>query len=101
MSVELKTLAMKARTYNKIRKALYKKRLEGFTVDEKVKFFNEIFEENHITHWELINYKQKRRDKRDLLERRKASPQTKSMIKKLNPRKKSLEQHKKDLENSK
>lgn len=66
MSVQLKTLAMKARLANKIRKHFYKAQLEKFTTEQKVEFFNEIFEQNSLMHWELINYKQKRRDKKDI-----------------------------------
>lgn len=54
---------MKARVYNHIRKSLYKKRLEQITPSEKVKLFDEIFEMNHTTHWELNSYKQKRKEK--------------------------------------
>lgn len=64
MSVALKTLAMKARVYNQIRIKLYKKRIEDFSPEEKQKMFDEIFGLNAQTHWELIRYKQKRKDKK-------------------------------------
>lgn len=63
MSVALKTMAMKARVYNKIRTSLYKKRLEDISKEEKIRMFDEIFIMNHETHWELNNYKQKRQAK--------------------------------------
>lgn len=74
---------MKARVYNKIRTFLYKKQLDKITDKEKIEFFDEIYKENIITHWELINYKRKRQDKKELLQTRLAAPQTKSMMKKL------------------
>ena len=83
MSTQLKTLAIKARVANHIRKTLYKKKLDQITDQEKISLFNEIYSLNHAMHWELNSYKDKRRDKRELLEKRKASPQTQSMMKKL------------------
>lgn len=74
---------MKARVYNKIRTFLYKKQLDKITDKEKIEFFDEIYKENIITHWELINYKRKRQDKKELLQTRLTAPQTKSMMKKL------------------
>lgn len=97
MSTELKTLAMKARVYNKIRKFLYKQRLDKIPSESKVEFFDEIFALNHATHWELINYKRKRKAKSELLKKRLASPQTKSMKKKLG----LVEKPKINLENRK
>lgn len=54
---------MKARVYNVIRKSLYKKSIEKFSLEEKAKMFDEIFGLNAATHWELIAYKQKRQNK--------------------------------------
>lgn len=70
MSVALKTLAMKARVYNKIRVTFYKRKIESFSLEEKQKMFDEIFGLNLQTHWELINYKQKRKDAKTLYEAR-------------------------------
>jgi pyruvate-formate lyase-activating enzyme len=74
---------MKARVYNQIRKDLYKKRLDQIKEKEKIEFFDKVFQLNHETHWELINYHTKRKDKAELLQKRQAAPQTKSMKKKL------------------
>lgn len=93
----LKTLAMKARVYNKIRTFLYKQRLENIKPQSKIDFFDQIFQMNHETHWELIAYKKKREDKAALLKQRQAAPLTKSMKKKLGLIKKT----KINLENSK
>ena len=79
----LKTLAMKARVYNQIRKDLYKKRLDQIKDKEKIEFFDKVFQLNHETHWELIAYARKRQDAAKLLKERQAAPQTKSMRKKL------------------
>lgn len=56
-------MGIKCRVYNKVRKALYKKRLEDFSPAEKEAFFNQLFADNHEAHWELVNYKDKRRKK--------------------------------------
>src|SRR5688572_27510843 len=82
-TIALKTLAMKARVYNKIRIFLYKQLLEKIPDQSKIDFFNEIFEMNRATHWELIDYKRKRKDQKKLKEKRLAAPPTKSMKKKL------------------
>lgn len=82
--IALKTLGIKARVYNTIRTFLYKKRLENISVVEKVNFFDDLFKLNHEAHWELNNYKQKRKDQTNLLNKRLTSPQTKSMLKKIN-----------------
>lgn len=82
-SVALKTLAMKARVYNKIRTFLYKHHLERIPDQSKLQFFDEIFEMNRQTHWELIDYKRKRKAAKELKEKRQAAPPTKSMKKKL------------------
>jgi len=57
---------MKARVYNRIRTLLYKKQIDKISLEEKVKMFDEIFGLNLETHWELNNYKQKRKDQRAL-----------------------------------
>ena len=77
------TLAIKARIANHIRKSLYKKRLEQLTDKEKLDMFDTIFSMNQSAHWELNAYKSKRREKRELLKKRLAAPQTKTMKKKL------------------
>lgn len=66
MSVALKTLAMKARVYNQIRKNFYKKPITSFSPEEKIKMFDKIFGLNLETHWELNNYKHKRKAKATL-----------------------------------
>lgn len=71
INVSLKTMAIKARVYNHIRKTLYKKRLEQIPDSEKLKFFDEIFVLNKDAHWELNDYKQKRWNKAKIAELRK------------------------------
>lgn len=68
--IALKTLAMKARVYNYIRKTLYKRKLEDISIDDKVTIFNEIFGMNKITHWELKFYKGKREYKEHIYQER-------------------------------
>jgi hypothetical protein len=70
INTALKTLAMKARVYNQIRKDLYKKRLDSFTDKQKVEFFDKVFALNNETHWELLAYKEKRKDAKKLYEER-------------------------------
>lgn len=70
MSTQLKTLAMKARLANKIRKTLYKRKLDQISDNEKVAIFNDIYAENHLMHWELISYKQKRKKKKAIYDER-------------------------------
>lgn len=70
MSTELKTLAMKARVANQIRKTLYKKRVDQITDKEKIQIFEEIFQLNSLMHWELIAYKRKRQEKKAIYEDR-------------------------------
>jgi len=83
MSVALTTLSMKARVYNKIRTTLYKKQIDKISQEEKIKMFDEIFGLNLQTHWELINYKQKRKDKASLYaERVKRGYKSKKKVKK-------------------
>lgn len=94
----IKTLAIKARLANHIRKTLYKTRLEQISQTEKVRLFEEIFGLNSSMHSELNDYKAKRKAKIELHKKRLASPQTKSMKKKLGLIPKTP---KKNLENSK
>jgi hypothetical protein len=61
--VALKTLAMKARVYNYIRKELYKKKIEDISAEEKIILFDTIFAMNKESHWELNFYKEKRQTK--------------------------------------
>lgn len=62
-SIALKTMAIKARVYNFIRKSLHKKRLEDFNDSQKIQFFDQLFPLNHEAHWELHSYKKKRQRK--------------------------------------
>jgi len=62
-NVSRKTLAIKARVYNHIRTALYRKRLDQITDQEKIAFFDQVFQLNNEAHWELNDYKQKRKQK--------------------------------------
>lgn len=78
-----KTMAMKARLANYIRKTLYKKHLQTLSDKEKVAILDQIFGLNLQMHWELNAYKQKRKDKAALLQKRLAAPQTKSMAKRV------------------
>ncbi len=78
-----KTLAMKAKLANHIRKTLYKKHLPNLSNEDKIAMFDQIFGLNLQMHWELNAYKQKRKDKAELHKKRLAAPQTKSMKKKL------------------
>lgn len=67
----IKTLAIKATLANHIRKTLYnKKRLEQFSQEEKVAFFNDVWARYLDMHAELNAYKQKRKDKRHIHEER-------------------------------
>lgn len=60
-----KTLAIKARLANHIRKTLYnKKRLEQFSVSEKEEFFNDVWAKYLDMHSELNDYKAKRKAKK-------------------------------------
>lgn len=76
------TLAIKARLANKLRKYFYKAQLEKFTQEAKIDLFNQLFQDVSIMHWELNDYKAKRKEKAELKKKRLASPQTKSMRKK-------------------
>lgn len=81
--VALKTMSIKARVANYIRKTFYKKKWEDLKLGERDQILKQIFDLNHEAHWELNAYKSKRRDKAELLKTRLAAPQTKSMKKKL------------------
>lgn len=84
MKANTTTLAIKARMANYIRKSLYgRERIENFSEQEKNEFLKSIFNMYLEMHNELNAYKQKRKDKAALLAKRKASPQTRSMKKKL------------------
>lgn len=61
MKTSMKTMAIKARVYNAIRKTLYKKKVEDFSNAEKIEFFNAVHVLNLNAHRELIDYKHKRR----------------------------------------
>lgn len=61
--VQLKTMAMKCRIANIIRKEIYKKRIEDFKNEDKQKLFDIIFEEAKKMHYELQAYKSKRQKK--------------------------------------
>ena len=61
--IALKTMAMKAKVANYIRKSLYKKRLEQISSTDKITIFDTIFQMNHEMHYELKAYKQKRETK--------------------------------------
>jgi len=80
-------MAMKARLANHIRKTLYKKHLSNLSDEQKIAMFDQIFGMNLQMHWELNAFKQKRKDKAALLKKRLAAPQTKSMMKKVGPKK--------------
>lgn len=84
-----KTMAIKARLANHIRKTLYKKHLLSLSDSEKIAMMDQIFGLNLEMHWELNAYKQKRKDKAELLKKRLAAPQTQSMKKKLGLTKKT------------
>lgn len=64
--IALKTLAMKARVANFIRKELYKEKLENISKDEKIAFFDKVFEMNLTMHNDLRAYKWKREWKADI-----------------------------------
>lgn len=75
-NIALKTLAIKARMTNHIRKTLFKKDLDKISNEEKVLFFNEVYKINNETHWELISYKHKRKEKRKIQEAREKRRET-------------------------
>lgn len=86
-------MGIKARVYNQIRTQLFKKKLEDITPEEKLAYFNGWFALNQEAHAELNAYKSKRKDQAELLKKRQAAPQTKTMMKKLGI-KKDLEKNK-------
>jgi hypothetical protein len=59
---QTKTMAMKARVANFIRKALYKKPID-ISEKEKLILFEQIYNLNRDMHWELLAYKAKRKEK--------------------------------------
>lgn len=71
--IALKTLGIKARVSNKLRKDFYNLTDNDFEVkykgkkklsnDEKVKYFDELFKEVKLMHSELNSYKEKRKYK--------------------------------------
>ena len=63
MSTGIKTLAIKARLANHIRKTFYKRKWEDLKTGERDQILKEIFDLNHAMHWELNSYKDKRRKK--------------------------------------
>lgn len=72
INTALKTLAMKARVYNYIRTTLYKYKgnIAKISDKEKIEIFDTIFGMNNATHWELLAYKEKRKDAKKLYEAR-------------------------------
>ena len=70
IKISLKTLAIKARVYNQIRTDLYDKKLVQIKEEDKVKFFDKWFQLNYDAHWELNNYKKKRKEKARIVELR-------------------------------
>lgn len=58
--IALKTMAMKARVANFIRKELYKAHLDQITKERKIEVFDKLFKLNHDMHYELKAYKWKR-----------------------------------------
>lgn len=65
-SIALKTMAIKARVANKIRTELYKEKLDKISTEEKIKFFDLIFQMNYDAHNELVAYKWKRQQKAEI-----------------------------------
>lgn len=63
INTALKTMGIKARVYNQIRKDLYKLRLENITPQQKHLFFDQWFSLNQAAHNELNDYKAKRKAK--------------------------------------
>lgn len=66
IKIALKTMAIKARVYNRIRTFLYRKQLEQISTEDKIKFFDELYQLNWRAHWELNWYKRKREDKAEI-----------------------------------
>lgn len=87
------TLAIKARLANKVRTLLYKKPID-ISDKEKLELFQQIYDLNRDVHWELVDYKRKRR--------RKARIQAERLARGYKPKKKTtLEEYKKNLAVSK
>jgi len=80
-----KTLAIKARLANKIRQQIYQyvSGKQALSESMKIVMFDNWLLEAWAMHTELNDYKRKRKDKAELLKKRQAAPQTKSMKKKL------------------
>lgn len=70
--VALKTLAMKARLANYIRKTLYKRKLDAIPDVDKIEIFDQIHSLNLLMHWELRDYKAKRKTKAKIQKLREA-----------------------------
>lgn len=91
--IAMKTMAMKCKVANFLRKELYEYSDSDYVVKYKKKkplaelnskeFVKKLFPFLREMNSELSAYKRKRQDKADLLEKRLNSPQTKSMKKKL------------------
>ena len=64
MSTQNKTMAIKARVANHLRKSIYKKNYEDLSLPERESLFKELFEMGKEMHKELSAYKQKRKDKK-------------------------------------
>lgn len=102
MSVSQKTMAMKARVANHIRKTLFKKLKVNITDDEKIAIFDQIYDMNRDMHWDLNNYKQKRRAKAALQkEREERGYQRKKKTSKEEYEKMLAERYKKEIKNEK
>ena len=76
-----------------MRTKLYKKKSDNLSNSEKALLLDEILALNHQVHWELMDYKEKRKERAQLLKTRLASPQTKTMKKKLSGKKISLKEY--------
>lgn len=60
----VKTMAIKARLSNLLRKTFYKRTETDFTAEEKLTLFDAILSETQEMHFELNMYKSKRKSKR-------------------------------------
>lgn len=96
--IAMKTMAIKARVANFLRTELYNysdnewaikynNKLKDIKSINKEEFFNKLYPLVQEMHSELNNYKKKRRYKNFIYQNRINSPQTKSSIKKLTPKK--------------
>ncbi len=70
MPTQNKTMAIKARVANHLRKSIYKKEYDEITVPEKLTLLRELFDMGKEMHKELSAYKQKRKDKKAIQEAR-------------------------------